>query len=73
MKEIWRKVIIYDKANNEYVDLGEWYLVNQYGDIYSKMKNKLLKHNILRLSMAVCYLANFCMLLRIDSINSFTA
>ena len=47
MKEIWRKVIIYDKANNEYVDLGEWYLVNQYGDIYSKRKNKLLKHNIL--------------------------
>ena len=42
----WRSVIIYDKINDQYVDLGERYLVNQYGEIYSKYSRKLLKHYI---------------------------
>ena len=44
----WRSVIIYDKINDQYVDLGERYLVNQYGEIYSKYSRKLLKHNIIK-------------------------
>ena len=44
----WRRVIIYDKINDQYVDFGERYLVNQYGEIYSKYSRKLLKHNIIK-------------------------
>lgn len=44
----WRNVIIYDKKENRFVDLGKYYLVNQYGEIYSKYKNILLKHNVIK-------------------------
>ena len=40
------------KINDQYVDFGERYLVNQYGEIYSKHSRKLLKHNIIKKS---CY------------------
>ena len=42
----WRNVIVYDKYENVFKNLGKRYLVNQYGEIYSLRSNKILKHNV---------------------------